>query len=118
LDQFNQIDTRSLIEEARVSGNKEAYRLLEKTVCCRIGMGARADVPAPPSLFIEVIVALSTGNGEVHLPDLEKTLSLLKALQKEGYSLSFQDDNSISCEKTISPLKISQEYARAKSITG
>jgi hypothetical protein len=117
LNQPKQIGTRSLIDEARVSGDKESYRLLEKTVCCRIGIGARIDEPAPPSLFIEVIVALSTGNSEVHLPSLQKTLSLLKALQNEGYKLTFQDDNRISCEKTISPLEISQEYARAKLMT-
>jgi hypothetical protein len=63
-----------------------------------------------------VIVKLSTENGEVNLPRLEKILRLLKALQTRGYSLTYQDDNTISCETTISIHELSQEYEAAKSM--
>ena len=116
MHQTEPIDTKALVEEAKTSRDKEAYKLLEKTPSCRIGVGARVDSPNPPSFFIEVIVKLSTENDEVNLLRLEKTLRLLRALQTRGYSLTYEDDNSISCETTTSIHEISQEYEAAKSI--
>jgi hypothetical protein len=116
VNQTKPVDTKALMEEAKTSRDKEAYKLLEKSPLYRIGVGARTDSPNPPSFFTEVIVKLSTENGEVNLPRLEKTLHLLKALQKRGYSLTYQDDNSISCEKTTSVHEISQESEVARAI--
>jgi hypothetical protein len=118
LDQAKLIDTKSLIEEARASKGNEAFIVMEKTIYYRIGIGVRTDVLARPSFFVEIIISLSKGNDEVRLPHLEKMLSLLKALQGEGYKLTFQDDDNIACEKTVPDLEISQEYARARSMTG
>lgn len=116
MTQPKSIDVKSLIEEAKASRDKEAFKLLEKTNYYRIGIGARINAPASAYFFIEVIIALSPGNDEVRLSYLEKSLSSLKTLQEEGYRLTFQDDK-ISCEKIISPLKMFKEYTRAKSIT-
>ena len=115
MNQTKPIDTKALIEEAKTSRDKEAYKLLEKTPSYRIGVGARTELPNP-TLFIEVIVKLSTENGEVNLSRLKKTLRLLKALQTRGYSLTYQDGNSISCETTTSIHEISQECDVAESI--
>jgi hypothetical protein len=116
MNQTKPIDTKTLMEEAKTSRDKEAYKLLEKTSSYRIGVGARTDSPNPPSFFIEVIVKLSTENSEVNLSHIEKTLRLLKALQKRGYYLTFQDDSSISCETTTSIHEIFQECTEAKSL--
>jgi hypothetical protein len=109
---------KALAKEAKTSRDKEAFKLLENTPSYRIGVGARAEAPAPPSFFIEVIVKLSTENSEVNLLSLEKILLSLKALQVEGYIMTYQDDNNISCEKAVSILEIPQEYIRAKTIIG
>jgi hypothetical protein len=116
MNQTKPIDTKALMEEAKTSKDKEAYKLLEKTQSHRIGIGARTNPPHPTTFFIEVIVKLSPERDEVNLPSLERTLHMLEVLQKLGYSLTYQDDNSISCEKTMSNLKIYQEYTKAKSI--
>jgi hypothetical protein len=116
MDQTKLVDTKALMEEAKTSRDKEAYKLLEKTPSYRIGVGARTDSPDPASFFIEVIVKLSTESGEVNLPRLEKTLRLLKALHARGYSLTYQDDTSISCETPASIHEIPREIAAAKSI--
>ncbi|MGD0204044.1 MAG: hypothetical protein ABSC20_09105 [Candidatus Bathyarchaeia archaeon] len=116
MNQTKPVDTKALMEEAKTSRDKEAYKLLEKTPSYRIGVGVRIEPPNPPSFFIEVIVKLSTENSEVNLARLEKTLRLLKALQTRGYSLTYQDDTSISCETTTSINEISQEYTTAKSL--
>ena len=116
MNQTKRIYTKALIEEAKISRDKEAYKMLEKTPSYRIGVGARVDSPNPTSFFIEVIVKLSTEHDEVNLPRLEKTLRLLEALQKRGYSLTYQGDKSISCETTTSLCEIFQEYTATKSL--
>lgn len=116
MNQNKPINTKVLIEEAQNSKDKETYKLLEKTQSYRIGVGARVDSPASLSLFIEVIIKLSTENTKVDLPRLNKILISLEALQKKGYTLTYQDDNSISCEKKAAVHEISQEHAAAKSI--
>jgi hypothetical protein len=116
MNQTKLVDTKALMEAAKDSRDKEAYKLLEKSPLYRIGVGARTNSPNLPSFFIEVIVRLSTENGEVSLPRLQKTLHMLKELQKRGYSLTYQDDNSISCEIATSIHEISQECETAKSL--
>ena len=116
MNQTNTVDTKALMEEAKASRDKEAYKLLENTSSYRIGAGARIDSPNPSTFFIELLVKLSTENDEVNLPRLEKTLHMLKALKKRGYSLTYQDGNSISCEKTTSGHEISREYDAVKSL--
>jgi hypothetical protein len=116
MSQTKPVNTKALIEEAKTNKYKEAYNLLEKTQIYRIGVGARGNSPSPPSFFIEVIIKLSTESGNVNLQHLKKILTSLEAMQKEGYSLTYQDDNSISCEKTISADKILQEHDAAKTI--
>jgi len=116
MNQTKPIDTKALMEEAKDSRDKEAYKLLEKSPLYRIGVGARTDSPNPHSFFIEVIVKLSTENGEVSLLRLQETLHILKELRKRGYSLTYQDDNSISCEIATSIHEISQECETVKSL--
>jgi hypothetical protein len=104
------------MKEAKNSKDKEAYKLLEKNQVYRIGVGARVDSPAPSTFFIEVIIKLSTENAEVDLLHLKGILTSLEELQKKGYALTFQDDNSISCEKTVPIHEISQEHTAVKLI--
>ena len=89
---------KSLIEEAETSRGKEAYQLLENTPSVRIGVGARSNLPNPPSFFVEVVVKLSPQSNKVNLKKLQKNLHLLQSLQSEGFILTYQEDVSISCE--------------------
>jgi hypothetical protein len=52
----------------------------------------------------------------VDLLHLENMVRLLKALREKGYSLTYQDEVSISCEIATSNHEMSQEYAVAKSM--
>jgi len=116
MSQTEQIDTEALIENAKNSADKEAYKLLDKTRSYRIGIGARVNSPTPPAFFIEVVITLSTEKGKVNLPRLKRMLISLKTLQSEGYTLTYQDNNSISYEKTILINEILQQHAAAKSM--
>ena len=92
------IDTAALAEKAQNSKEKEAYIQLEKTPAYRIGVGARANHQPPLSFFLEVVIALSGQGGEVDLQLMENVLQCLKALKARGYTLTYEDGNSISCE--------------------
>lgn len=116
MGQTKLIDANTLTEKAENSQDREAYKLLDKNRFYRIGVGARINSPTQPSFFIELIIKLSTGNGKVNIHHLKRMLILLEALQNAGYTLTYQDDNSISCEKTILTHEILQELGTAKSI--
>ena len=116
MNQTKPIDTKALIEEAKTSRDKEAYRLLEKTLSYRIGVGARCSSSNQLSFFIEVIIKLSNESTKVDLRKLEKVLGLLKALQKKGYILTYQDDVNISCETTMEINEVTHEYASARAL--
>lgn len=98
------------------SPEKEAYRQLEKTATYRIGVGARVNSSDDLSFFLEIVVKLSSENSELDLPRLEKSLAFLKVLQMRGYSITYQDNNSVSCEIKTSKQEIHEEYATAKSL--
>ncbi len=111
-----QVDAEALIKEAENAEHKEAYKPLERNKAFRIGVVARADATNHPSFFIEIIISLAPDICEVDLPHLEKTLECLKALHARRYSLTYQDDNCISCETEVSAHKIAEEYAAAKAL--
>lgn len=110
------VDTKALAQEASISKNKEAYRLLEKNRGYRIGIGARANSPSS-SLFVEAIINLSTESGEVNLKRFETILACLKILKSRAYSLTYDEGGSISCEKTALQ-DPDEEYQVIKSIIG
>ena len=83
MNQTNTVDTKALMEEAKASKDKEAYKLLENTSSYRIGAGARIDSPNPSTFFIELLVKLSTENDEVNLPRLVKNLTYAKSAKKK-----------------------------------
>jgi hypothetical protein len=110
------IDADALIEEAKTSEHKEAYRLLERNRTFRVGVGARVDSSYAPSFFVEIIISLCPNSSEVDLQNLEKTLLCLKALKAREYSLICQDGNCISCERSLSAQSLPTEYEAVKSL--
>jgi hypothetical protein len=109
------IEIMMLAKQAQVSEDKEVYVQLEKTRSFRIGMGSRAQPPML-SFFIEVIINLSTENMEVNLQRLENIFSCLKTLKAREYTLCFEDNNCISCEKAIEQQNLDEEYRSVKTL--
>ncbi len=110
-----QIDTRLLESEAETSEHGESYRVLERTRNYRIGVGARVGPSGQAFYFLEVVVHLCPGASEVDTALLEKSLEFLKELQARRYSLSCEDDGSISCEIDLTPDNLDTEYEAVKS---
>ena len=110
------IDSATLAKQAQDLEEKEAYIQLDKTQSYRIGMGARANPPTTPSFFVEVILNLSTERGKVDLQRLENILACLKTLKARGYTLNYEDNNYISCEKATEIQNPNKEYQAIKAL--
>lgn len=111
------IDVQALQKEAKNSEHKESYRILERSRNYRIGVGSRLASYGQPSFFVEVLVYLCSDSSEVDLHLLEKKLMLLRELRSRGYSLSCQDDGTISCETNVPLHNLDTECETIKSIT-
>jgi hypothetical protein len=110
------LDAKALLEDAKASEHREAYRTLDKNLNFRIGIGVRLTSPSAPSFFVEILIYLCPSLSTVDLQALEKSLTCLKELQARNYSLVAQDDNCISCEKTTPAQNLAEEYAAIKSL--
>ena len=118
MGEANKIDANSLQEEARRSGDREAFTVLTRMPGLRIGVGARLENPATPIFFIEILVSLCTDHDHVNLDIIERKLSLLIQLKKRGYLLTCEEDGSLSCELAVPSEGLEAECEAANSITG
>ena len=111
------LDGKALLEEAKTSEHREAYKTLDRNPNFRIGIGVRLTSPNAPSFFVEILVYLCPTLSNADLAVLEKSLTCLKELQARNYSLTCQDGNCISCEKTTPIQKLAEEHVAVKSLT-
>jgi hypothetical protein len=105
-----------LLDEAANSEDRESYRIIERNKNYRIDAGAELEPSGQPLFFIEVIIHLFPELSKVDLALLEKDLLFLKELRARGYSISSQDDNFISCQKSVNSDDLTTEYEAVKSI--
>ena len=108
------IDTKVLKSEAETSEHGESYRAIERSHNYRIGVGARLAPSGQAFYFLEVVVHLCPTPSEVDTALLEKSLAFLKELEARRYSLSCEDDGSISCEIGLTPDDLDTEYGAVK----
>jgi hypothetical protein len=111
-----QLDIVTLAMHAQNSVDREAYVQMEKTRMYRIGVGAKANQSDASTFFVEVLINLSAENKEVDLHQMEDIIACLEALKLRGYSLTYEDDNSISCETKTTLEDPSQEYRIVKTL--
>ena len=107
------IDGERLAAEARASEHGEAYRAMAKSDAYRIGVGAR--VNGGLVYFVEVVISVTSGP-QVELGEMERSLDVLKRLEKEGFTLTPQEDGSISGELLVSKAGLEEAYERVLSI--
>ena len=107
------IDVERLAEEARASDHGEAYMAMVKSEDFRIGIGAR--VNGGLVYFVEVVVPVTSGP-QVELGEMERSLDVLKRLEEEGFTLTPQEDGSISGEFLVSKARLEEAYEGALSI--
>ena len=98
------------------SEDRESYRIIERKKNYRIGAGAELEPSGQPLFFIEVIIHLFPELSNVDLALLEKDLLFLKELKARGYSITSQDDNFVTCQKSVKPEGLIAEYEVLKLI--
>jgi hypothetical protein len=109
-------DAKTLIEEAKASEHREAYKTLDRNLNFRIGIGVRLEPPDALSFFVEILIYLCPPFSKADLRVLEKCLACLKELQVRNYSLTCQDGNCISCEKAVPSKQLAEEHTAVKSL--
>jgi hypothetical protein len=114
LKENKKFDIKMLIEEAKASEHREAYRTLDRNLNFRIGIGVRLTPPDAPSFFVEILIYLCPTFSKADLRVLEKCLACLQELQVRNYSLTCQDGNCISCEKAVPSKELTEEYTVVK----
>ena len=86
---------------------------MEKSDDYRIGIGAR--VNGGLVYFVEVVVPVTSGP-QVELGEMERRLDVLKRLEKEVFTLTPQEDGSVSGELLVSMAGLKEAYERALSL--
>ena len=109
-------DVRGLLEEARASGNGEAFRVLARGRRYRASAGARLDSAASATFFLEVLVYLCPPSSKIRIPELEMKLRYMRALEERGYSLHGEDDGCVSCEAVRASDELMSEFATIRSM--
>jgi hypothetical protein len=116
MKESRRINTNSLQRDAEKSEDKEAFAVLAKTPCYRVGVGARLESRANPTFFVEIIMSLCASRQEVNLHLLERNLVALKKLKKRGYQLASEGDGTIVCELPVKSENLTTEYDAARLI--
>ncbi|MFW6304613.1 MAG: hypothetical protein ACOC1V_02420 [Candidatus Saliniplasma sp.] len=106
------VDTSKLIEKAKGDDLKESYEVILKKKDYRIGVGARVDESQENTFFIEVVVPISSGEGELNMDRMKRRVDLLEKFEEYDYRMKCEKDNSVVCEKNVSEEGIEKEYQR------
>jgi hypothetical protein len=102
-------DVKALERGARKSQDKESFQVLAKMRNYRIGVGARLDSSGETCFFLEVLVDPCGNRSSLDLDLMEKSLMVLRELSERGYTLTCEEDGSVSCEKSTAPEKVDFE---------
>lgn len=94
----------------------ETYRLLAKGDGFRIGLATGLGGAEPPSDTIEFLVRLFPTGTTIRPEDVERALDLVRKLDRMGYSVCFQEDGWISCEKPMGDAGPDDEARHLQSI--
>ena len=116
MKEIEPLNAKVLLKEAKASEHGEAYRTLDKNPNFRIGVGVRLTPPNKTSFFVEILIYLCPSFRNADLAVLEKSLTCLKELKAENYTLTCQDSNCVSCEATVTSRSLAEEYRKVKAL--
>ena len=101
-----------------LSEGEETYRLLVKGEGFRIGLATRPCEAEPPSTTIEFLVRLFWIGERLGPDDIKRASELVKGLTGMGYSIFFQEDGWISCEKAVGEAGAGAEAQHLQGLLG
>ncbi len=88
----------SMEEEACVA-EEESYRLLASGEGFRMGVLTERRLDATTGAAFEVLVRLFRTGARLDGAEMDRATALVRALVGRGYSVSFQDDGWVACER-------------------
>jgi hypothetical protein len=97
---------------------EETYRLLAKGEGFRIGLATTQAEARPPTATMEFLVRLFRTGQMIRPEDMEKASELVKGLAGMGYSIFFQEDGWISCEKPVGDARAETEARHLQTLMG
>jgi hypothetical protein len=89
------------MEENADAVEGESYRLLARGEDFRVGISKERPVEGPLVTSMEFLVRLFRTGKLLEPGDMERASELVNRLTGRGYSVYFQEDGWISCEKTV-----------------
>jgi hypothetical protein len=95
-----------------------SYRLLAKGEDYRVGVTAERPAQGPLVNSIEFLVRLFRTGMRIGPVEVELALALVKKLAGMGYSIYFQEDGWILCEKPVDDADAAAEALRLQGLLG
>ncbi len=111
-----EINIEKMKEKAKESDYSESYHIIEQNCDFRIGTGVRVKESKDSDIFMEVVIILCEDGDELDLRLLKDKIEIIDELRKNGYEAKCDDDNSITCEKTIEGLDFDEEFMKLKDV--
>ena len=97
---------------------EESYRLLAQGDGYRIGLATEPGPDAPPSTSIEFLMRFFRRGQRLGAADMERASGLMARLTAMGYSVYFQEEGWVSCEKPIREADAEAEARRLREFLG
>jgi hypothetical protein len=95
--------------EGQGTSGEESYRLLMRCEGFRVGVLRERREEGPDVMSVELLVRLFRTGTRLGPDDMELALGLVKSLTGMGYSICFQGDGWVSCERPVGDADIEAE---------
>jgi len=104
--------------EGQDASEDESYRSLLRDGDFRVGVLRERPQEGPVVMSMELLVRLFRTGMELGPNDMEMALELVRRLTGMGYSIFFQGDGWVSCEKPVGDGDIDAEARRLRDLLG
>lgn len=105
------VDLVSLARRAKATQDGEAYAVISKASCYRLGIGARVVRAGEPTFFVEVVLDPFPNRPGVDPDVLQDHAALLEQLRARGYALTGDDAGCVTCERPMDRAGCAREIA-------
>jgi len=95
--------------EGQWSDGEESYRLLARSDGFRVGLSQERGGERTVETTIEVLVRLFWTGKKLQPGDMERAAAVVRALLDRGYSVYFQEDGWIACERPAGDVNPAEE---------
>jgi hypothetical protein len=103
------LETKLPADGSGRSAMDESYTQVSRGEYHRVGVVSERPQAGRPALLIEFLFRLFEPGRKLEPGDMEKAMAIARALMERGYSVCFQDDGWISCERPVDGERVRYE---------